>query len=599
MLQPGLTVMSSTKDQTAEKAGLLFRVAKGLALRQSVERSFKVTGGRLFDNRFLIGISKNDIGTGADGRITEACSLLGMPEGLKGTLNRCIRRADHVHFGLEQNGTTLVYKVYLEFWEAVKRELETSGRAEPRLLHLGLKWDLFNPARHVVTHYTWHPRLSPQAVLGKSSPVLGPAASTAVREGVERLVSLALARAPVRDILCLEVTEEGNPRRSIDINVYGANLRVAETYSILSVLCRRHGIAFDTFHNLYNDIKTKMFGHLAAGTDREGKPFFTVYYGVEGTRSERAARPRPAPIKRAVSGKNEADRAGSLLRLVQDAGIKAIVERSFKFLDRLLLTDRFLLCFKRPVGEASRTDKAVLEVCRGMNMPEDYLHRFQAGMDEAKIILFGFEKNEKGCLYKAYLEFLGRLADVVNREPRPENVVTHEGYKWDPSDPSKKAATTYRAMPLFGAKEIAAHVSEHFYGASTAGLPAIVDDLVDLAGSRTRGGLLCLDVCEEGNPRSSFDINLYQADLQMAELYPLLLAVARHYSIGLHRFQEIYEAVKTRTLGHLSGGTDREGRDFLTVYFKEQRQWRVPGCTMKEKTKPSGRLKCRRGIGWS
>ena len=56
----------------------------------------------------------------------------------------------------------------------------------------------------------------------------------------------------------------------------------------------------------------------------------------------------------------------------------------------------------------------------------------------------------------------------------------------------------------------------------------------------------------------------------MAEIYPLLVRMARHYSIDLDGFDERYEGVKDQKFGHLSGGTDREGRDFLTVYFSQK-----------------------------
>jgi hypothetical protein len=100
--------------------------------------------------------------------------------------------------------------------------------------------------------------------------------------------------------------------------------------------------------------------------------------------------------------------------------------------------------------------------------------------------------------------------------------------------------------------------------------------MLDLAGSRTRPGeLLYVEVSEEGNPRDSFDINVYPADLQMAEIYPLLINTARHFSIDLEQFEELYEAVKTQKFGHVSGGTDRDGKDFLTVYFSEKGSTRL------------------------
>jgi hypothetical protein len=174
-------------------------------------------------------------------------------------------------------------------------------------------------------------------------------------------------------------------------------------------------------------------------------------------------------------------------------------------------------------------------------------------------------------VYKAYLEFSGRLAESVAQDPRPESVVIHSGYKWDVSDNSRKIAATYTAYPFFRAQDVAARVLNSFYTARTGDPYSIADDILDLAGSRTGpGDLLYFEVMEEGNPRSSFDVNVYRANLKMAELYPLLVKTARHYSIDFDRFDELYEGIKNQTFGHLSGGMDREGRDFLTFYFSER-----------------------------
>ena len=77
---------------------------------------------------------------------------------------------------------------------------------------------------------------------------------------------------------------------------------------------------------------------------------------------------------------------------------------------------------------------------------------------------------------------------------------------------------------------------------------------------------LYFEADEIGSPRSSFSINLYRAGLRMAEGYPLLLALARHYAIAPDAFHRVYHAAKTQVLGNLAGGIDRQGRDFLTFY---------------------------------
>jgi hypothetical protein len=584
-----------------EKAGVLFNLVENLKSEVGFEQSFKIVNAKLLEDRFLLGVSKKAIGQGADEQLAETCNLLGMPEPLFALFSRYLSRGNYVHFGFERNEQSVVYKVYLEFWEKIKEEIgKTNQRPGPALLHLGLKWDVSNPGRRAVTRYTWHPWLLPDEIEQRVLANLDPHTDAPPLQAAGELISLALARVSHRDILYLDVTEEGNPRRSFDINVYRANLQIQEIYPLLSMLCRRHAIPFDPFHSLYDRIKEKRLGHLAAGVDREGKDFFTIYYGVEGVFGERSQEPArdgsvcvsekfapPAKPQRLVRIEETDEKAGRLFQLVKSLGMGEAFERSFKFLDRSLLTGRFLTGFKRATTNAEQ-DEAILNICRQIGMPQDYQERFASQLHEANIVLFAFEENEKNRVYKTYLEFSGRLAEAAAQDPRPESVVSHTGFKWDVSDNSRKAMATYLAYPLFRTEKVATRVLDSFYGGAARKDPySIVDDLLDLAGSRTHPGeLLYFEVSEEGNPRNSFDINVYWANLRVTETYPMLVRMARHYSIDLGRFDELYEGVKDQKFGHLSGGTDREGRDFLTVYFSQKGSSR-PSILFPERVPPS------------
>jgi hypothetical protein len=569
-----------------EKVGLLLQLVKNLNVEVGFERSFKIVNEVLLDNRFLLGADKKEVGRRADDRLTEMCSLMGMPKTLLDVFKHHLPQGHYVHFGFEQNEKTSVYKVYLEFWEKIKKEISKSKHPPgSALLHLGLKWDVSDPAKQSITHYTWYPWISPQEVLQRVTNILHPQTDAPSKQAADELVSLALARIPYRDILYLEVTEEGNPRRSFDINVYRANLQVAEIYPLLSMLCRRHSVPFETFHSLYDGIKRKRFGHLSGGVDREGNNFFTIYYGVEALFDERSKEllssngsvvgptrySLPARRRRMVRVEETDGKAKHLFRLAKGLGLKGAFERSFKFLDRILLTDRFLIAFRKTTTN-KEIDAAIMDICRQIDMPQEYQEMFRAELHEARHVLFAFEKNEKNSVYKAYLEFSGRLTEALREEPRPESVVIHTGFKWDASDNSRKVVATYKAFHVLRARDIAARVFKCFFGSARKNPYRIVDDILDLAGSRTQPGeLLYFEASEENNLRRSFDINMYRANLQMAEIYPLLVDMARHYSVEMEQFDELYEAVKTQKFGHLSGGTDREGRDFLTVYFSKRK----------------------------
>ena len=101
-------------------------------------------------------------------------------------------------------------------------------------------------------------------------------------ETAKAILDLASARIPHHDILYLEVSEEDNPRRSFDINVYRAGLQVGELYPILLKAWQHYSIPAERWHDLYGRVASKAFGHLSGGIDRGGKDFLTVYYGVEG-----------------------------------------------------------------------------------------------------------------------------------------------------------------------------------------------------------------------------------------------------------------------------------------------------------------------------
>jgi hypothetical protein len=98
----------------------------------------------------------------------------------------------------------------------------------------------------------------------------------------------------------------------------------------------------------------------------------------------------------------------------------------------------------------------------------------------------------------------------------------------------------------------------------------IVKGILDLAASKVGNDkFLFLGVGEENNPRNSFDINIYRANLQMKDIYPFLLEMCRFYSVSENRFKKLFEPIEKQIFGHIAGGIDRKGKDFLTIYFGE------------------------------
>lgn len=266
-----------------EKAGLIFQLLKALDLDLGYERSFKVSEKTLLENRFLLGFSKCSIKQNSHARILEICKRMEMPDPFLEDFSEKLSEANYIHFGFEEDENTSVYKAYLEFYEKIEKEIKSQpGKSDSFLLHLGFKWDATDNSKRVLTRYTWYPSLTVEGMFQRTAKILDPQKYEFPFEITNGIIEIASRKIPHQDILYLEVTEEGNPRRSFDINVYRANLQLGDLYPLLSKMCQHYSIPLEAFRNLYDRVKTKAFGHLSGGISRSGVDFLTVYYGVEG-----------------------------------------------------------------------------------------------------------------------------------------------------------------------------------------------------------------------------------------------------------------------------------------------------------------------------
>jgi hypothetical protein len=264
------------------------------------------------------------------------------------------------------------------------------------------------------------------------------------------------------------------------------------------------------------------------------------------------------------------EKANLLFQFLEKEKIRPAFERSCEFLARKMLGNRFLLGFeKNMIGQ--NPDEKILDICERMEMPENFLESFRGSLPEANIVGFGFGEDEGTCTVKAYLEFGIRFYRAIKNNPRnPDPYLSHLGFKWDAEDNRRKALTRYTCFPGYTTEGILKRLSEDFYGDKAHSAFEIVKAILDLASNRVnRERFLYLDVKEENNPRSSFDINVYRANLRLEAVYPFLLGMCQHYSISEEQFRDLFEPRKTHVLGHLAGGVDGQGRDFLTIYFGE------------------------------
>jgi hypothetical protein len=280
----------------------------------------------------------------------------------------------------------------------------------------------------------------------------------------------------------------------------------------------------------------------------------------------------PTPPLRPPSFRSEqaAQKVKTCFRLLERLHIKPAFERSFKVKEKTLLKNRFLLGFEKDLIQPGPNEK-VLDICEQMGMPPDLMAGFLKHLPEASIVGFGFGENEKTCVVRAYLEFGVRYYRAMKSKPHdPDPYLSHLGFKWDVSDNRRGVVTEYICHPAYTTEDMLERLSRDVYGHHGQNPYEIVKGILDLASSKAGNDkFLFLSVHEGSNPRNSFDINVYRANLQLKEIYPFLLDMGRFYSIPDTQLHDVYDPIKTKILGHIAGGIDRSGNDFLTLYFGE------------------------------
>lgn len=276
--------------------------------------------------------------------------------------------------------------------------------------------------------------------------------------------------------------------------------------------------------------------------------------------------PTALPVPCRTEGAPE--KADLLIKLISSLGIEYGLERSFKLIHKTMLANRFMLSIHR---NAVKEDPYYLitGTCIRLGMPDEFLGRVQENLPYAKIIYFGFEEDEAACTFKVYLEFVDRMMDaMLTGQRKSVPLLLFEGFKWDASGRSRRAITNYTCRPEYSPEDILEQVSAIYYGPDHRKSFDIVRDITGTASDRLRRKqLMYMDVTEEGNQRRSFDINVYNAGLLLEDIAPQLAAACRHFSIPPEEFNGFYDRMRTRKFGHISGGIDRKGRDFLTFYY--------------------------------
>lgn len=278
--QRGTTPLNAPPDPAGEKAAWLMNAVREMAPASYLERSFRIAPQSLQANRFLLSIGARQLPPDAMARSWAICQHLGIPAALRTQVETEFARADHVHFGFEGEPGKVIFKLYLERTVTGLEAARSRETGEPALQYVAFKWNS-DRDEHVVSYYHWHAGLSPSGIEHRLAQLCA-SASPALLEMARSVVNATAARLPPERLLYLEVTEDGELRKSFDLNLYDAQLLVRDLQSVLFAMRDHFGVRPGQFQALYDQIKSSRMGHLAGGVHRNGLEFFNVYFG--GTR---------------------------------------------------------------------------------------------------------------------------------------------------------------------------------------------------------------------------------------------------------------------------------------------------------------------------
>jgi tryptophan halogenase len=262
--------------------------------------------------------------------------------------------------------------------------------------------------------------------------------------------------------------------------------------------------------------------------------------------------------------------AERLLTLLRALGAPYAYERSFRLAPGSLQANRFLASLNlADLGDAGFERALAVAQAMGMSAAAQQAARAaaQAESDALHCLHFGFEAGEGGILCKLYLERQVSAAEIAAARAAGRAALLHLAFKWN-VDSGAHVVTRYDWYPGLGADGIATRLRALYGQTAHAESLQIALEALQMAADRVEADTLqYLEVREPENGRSSFDLNLYDAGLQVRDLLPLLLRMRDLQGVRPGQFQALVDQIRNRALGHLAGGVHRDGRDFFNVYY--------------------------------
>ena len=252
--------------------------------------------------------------------------------------------------------------------------------------------------------------------------------------------------------------------------------------------------------------------------------------------------------------------ADNLLQMIAGLPVSA-VERSFKMGPQSLLSNRFLVGLSPAIWQRISWGEMITR----LGMPSALWSVFDSEIKRANYLGVAFEEGTHGCVFKAYLEFPVHIQTHIPESSPP--ALLYRGLKWNPQEQSSVAITDYLWKPRMTAEHIAKHIAPHLERLERPAVREAVQEVLRVAASRKDAREFSyLEVVENGNPRNSFDLNVYAAKYTLGELRALLGTIGAAFDIPENQISDLLDTGATDILGHISAGIDRAGCDFMSIY---------------------------------
>jgi tryptophan halogenase len=235
-------------------------------------------------------------------------------------------------------------------------------------------------------------------------------------------------------------------------------------------------------------------------------------------------------------------------------------ESSVKCVDNQLFSHRFLVTFPKVAIDMGVDLDSFLSA---LNFPLTGKIKLQALLIKGDIIHLGFEQALNEFVCKIYIEESQRVRQMLQHTGLVdlEKIPVHRALKWYQNGICIES--NYDWLPCSTKKILCQQIQ--ILCPSING--NVIEKLISLVCKKASlQSVQLLQVTEKGNPRKSFDLNLYDAHINVGDIEPLLSNLFTGDALtGLHRF--INSDIRDQQLGHLGAGLSREGRPFVTLYY--------------------------------